>query len=91
MQDNRPKLIDEVTKIHSMYKETFNTPTGKKVIQDLEDKYYIDRSTSGRNENIDMFLRGMREGERTVVLYIRNMVSGKQLKKLGVKNETQPK
>ena len=84
MADNKNKLIELAKKIHVLYKDTFDTPNGKLVLEDLENKYYVNKSTSGKDEQIDMFLRGMREGERVVVLYIKNMLSDKQLKRLGV-------
>lgn len=86
MDNNRQKLIDLLTEKHAQYKEVFTSPSGLKVIKDLEDKYYINKSTSGKDEQIDMFTRGMREGERTVVLYIKNMISDEQLKQIGDKD-----
>lgn len=87
--DNRERLIEELTKKHIYYKETFDSINGLKVLEDLEEKYYINRSTTGKSENIDMFLRGVREGQRIVVLYLKNMISDKQLKQLGINDEKQ--
>ena len=87
--DNREKLIEELTKKHTYYSEMFSSPTGKKILAELEDKFYIHKSTTGKNEQIDTFLRGVREGQRTVVLFIKNMASDKQLKQLGITDKDQ--
>lgn len=86
MDSNRDKLIEEVAKRHSIYKETFSSATGKKVLEDLEDSYFINKSTIRDTDNVDPYRIAFLEGQRAVVLRIKNLISDKQLKQLGVKD-----
>lgn len=60
-------------KVREIYRHLFNTESGKIVIADLEAKY--DRSTVVRNEDgsIDVNDVLVREGERRVLLRIKNL------------------
>lgn len=62
-------------KLQAIYQQVFNTIAGKIVIADLEAKFYGTRSTVVRDkdEAIDPFDMAVREGERRVLLRIKNL------------------
>lgn len=86
--DNREKLIELITKKHVYYKETFSTPNGKLVLDDLENDCYLNRSTISDGSNVDPYQIAFREGQRSVILKIKNLMSDEQLKRLGVEDAT---
>ena len=81
MEDNTNKLIKMLEENHALFKETFSNEHGRKVLEQLENKYYINKSTTANDENLDMFIRGLREGQRTVILYILNMLDDSNIKR----------
>lgn len=52
------------------YYRLFNTEDGKRVLQDLENAHWMNRSTYSDNTN----LSNLREGERNVVLRIKALI-----------------
>lgn len=82
MDDNRAKLIELLKKKHVVYKETFGTPSGKKVLEELSKDCYMSRSTITDSSTVDPYLIAFREGQRSVVLKIINCMSDKQIKEI---------
>jgi hypothetical protein len=62
------------SKLGAIYRQLFNGPAGKTVIADLEAKYG-NRSTvvKDKEDAIDPFDMAVREGERRVLLRIKNL------------------
>lgn len=48
----------------------FTTDNGKRVLKNLEDKFYVNNTTFRYDENALAY----NEGQRTVILYIKNML-----------------
>lgn len=84
--DNREKLNELLKKKHAIYKDFFNTENGKEILKDLEEKYYINRSSMSMVSGVDSVSVACREAQRAVVLYLRNMGSGKQITREEVEN-----
>ena len=82
--DNKSKLIDMLKERHVYYKDTFSTPCGKKTLSDMEASCYTHRSTITDQSSVDPYLVAFREGQRSVVLKIKNYMDDEQLKKMGV-------
>lgn len=80
---NRDKLIEQVKQRHVSYKETFASETGKLVLKDLTDACYMTRSTITDGSTVDPYQIAFREGQRSIVLRITNLMSDAQLKNLG--------
>lgn len=80
MDDNRSKLIELFKKKHSAYKDFFETKNGQLIMKDLEETFYIHKSTINTENIIDPTIIASREGQRSVVLRIKNLASGRQLK-----------
>lgn len=86
MDTNRDKLIELYRKRHVAYKETFSSDNGKEVIKDLEEVCYVKRSTVSTTNVIDPYVLAFREGQRSIMLRIQNMMSEDQLKQIGVED-----
>lgn len=82
IKDNRQRLQEMIEQRHVFYKETFETPSGKKVLDDLEDSCYLHRSTITDQSSVDPHQIAFREGQRSVILKIKNFISDKQLKQI---------
>ena len=87
MDENRQKLIELLQKKHSVYKDFFDTVNGQEVLKDLDGKYYSEKSTVNTTNIIDPYVLAFREGQRTVLLYIKNMANDKQIKQLSPEQE----
>jgi hypothetical protein len=83
VDENREKLIKLLTERHIFYKETFDTESGQKVIEDLEKDYYVNNSLINTTNVIDPYVIAFREGQRSVILRINNLRSDKQIKAIG--------
>lgn len=64
------KQIEEIRLNKSRFVDVFNNPSGKYVIDLLENMYHFKGSTIDANHG----LMGFREGQRTVVMFIKDMV-----------------
>lgn len=73
-KDSKP---DEVTfeKLAAAYRQHFSTPIGEQIIEDLEAAFHINRTTFRAEEVLASNAMAVREGERSVVLYIKNMMA----------------
>ena len=69
-KDESIKVIEQM---HKDYKIVFGSEEGQRVLQDLKNRCFFNSSTfvSDRSETI------LREGQRSVVLYINNILQSK--------------
>lgn len=73
MPDQIPK---ELMQIIDLYKQTFNTDDGKKVLEDLRLRCFSKKSTFDKDANVTAF----NEGQRQVVLHIEGFINYKSVK-----------
>lgn len=73
MPDQIPK---ELMQIIDLYKQTFNTDDGKKVLEDLRLRCFSKKSTFDKDANVTAF----NEGQRQVVLHIEGFINFKSVK-----------
>lgn len=73
MPDQIPK---ELMQIIDLYKQTFNTDEGKKVLEDLRLRCFSKKSTFDKDANVTAF----NEGQRQVVLHIEGFINFKSVK-----------
>lgn len=73
MPDQIPK---ELMQIIDLYKQTFNTDEGKKVLEDLRLRCFSKKSTFDKDANVAAF----NEGQRQVVLHIEGFINYKSVK-----------
>ncbi len=73
MPDQIPK---ELMQIIDLYKQTFNTDEGKKVLEDLRLRCFSKKSTFDKDANVTAF----NEGQRQVVLHIEGFINYKSVK-----------
>ncbi len=73
MAEEIPK---EILQIIDLYKQTFNSDSGKKVLIDLRSRCYGNRSTFDKDANTAAF----NEGQRNVILHIENFLNFKSRK-----------
>jgi len=71
--DQIPK---ELMQIIDLYKQTFNTDEGKKVLEDLRLRCFSKKSTFDKDANVTAF----NEGQRQVVLHIEGFINYKSVK-----------
>jgi len=71
--DQIPK---ELMQIIDLYKQTFNTDEGKKVLEDLRLRCFSKKSTFDKDANVTAF----NEGQRQVVLHIEGFINFKSVK-----------
>ena len=74
MPDQIPK---ELMQIIDLYKQTFNTDEGKKVLEDLRLRCFSKKSTFDKDANVTAF----NEGQRQVVLHIEGFLNYKPIRK----------
>ena len=55
-----------------MYEITFDSDNGKKILEDLENRFHVHSSTMDDNNSNLAFL----EGQRSVILFIKKMLKG---------------
>lgn len=70
MEESKKQLA-ELSNLKQAYCDTFGTPAGKKVMADLENLCFIDRTTFDLNPGA--FARN--EGMRLVVVHLKNMIN----------------
>ena len=70
MAEEIPK---EILQIVDLYKQTFNSDSGKKVLMDLRSRCYANRSTFDKDASTTAF----NEGQRNVILHIDNFLNFK--------------
>ena len=66
-----PNDIQKIKELKQLYQNVFESVDGKKVLEHLENKLFIKRSTL----NSDSLRMAFNEGQRSVVLHIRNMMN----------------
>lgn len=66
----------ELLQIIDLYKQTFNTDEGKKVLEDLRLRCFSKKSTFDKDANVTAF----NEGQRQVVLHIEGFINYKSVK-----------
>ena len=66
----------ELLQIIDLYKQTFNTDDGKKVLEDLRLRCFSKKSTFDKDANVTAF----NEGQRQVVLHIEGFINYKSVK-----------
>tara|TARA_X000001382_G_scaffold114987_1_gene93537 strand:- start:993 stop:1217 length:225 start_codon:yes stop_codon:yes gene_type:complete len=71
--DQIPK---ELMQIIDLYKQTFNTDEGKKVLEDLRLRCFSKKSTFDKDANVTAF----NEGQRQVVMHIEGFINYKSVK-----------
>jgi len=62
----------EIKQLIEMYAITFQSDNGKKILEDLENRFHIHSSTMDDSNNNLAFL----EGQRSVILFIKKMLKG---------------
>ncbi len=69
----KDEAIKVIEQMHKDYKIVFGSEEGQRVLQDLKNRCFFNSSTfvSDRSETI------LREGQRSVVLYINNILQSK--------------
>jgi len=65
---------DTQLKLQDSYKKVFSGEDGQEVLKDLEDKFYIHKSTYSSGDT-EIELSG-KEGQRSTVLYIKDWLRG---------------
>ncbi len=73
MPDQIPK---ELMQIIDLYKQTFNTDEGKKVLEDLRLRCFSKKTTFDKDANVTAF----NEGQRQVVMHIEGFINYKSVK-----------
>ena len=61
-----------------LYKNLFSTDDGKKVLEDLEKRFYFQNSTYIPNSDETIY----KEGQRSVVVFIKNQLNQTNIKEL---------
>ncbi len=64
----------EIKQLLETYEITFATDNGKRVLEDLENRFHIHSSTMDNDNNNLAFL----EGQRSVILFIKKMLKGEK-------------
>ena len=89
MDENRAKLIEKFKEKHAAYKDFLDTKSWQFVLEDLENEYHVNRSSIRSMSSIDPIVVACAEAQRMVVLRIRNLANGDQLKNLEPENKQQ--
>ena len=66
----------ELLQIIDLYKQTFNTDEGKKVLEDLRLRCFSKKTTFDKDANVTAF----NEGQRQVVMHIEGFINYKSVK-----------
>jgi len=66
----------ELLNVIDLYKQTFNTDSGKKVLEDLKLRCFSKKTTFDKDTNVSAF----NEGQRQVVLHIESFINFKNKK-----------
>ena len=66
--------MDEIKKLKQKYLQVFTQGTGEELLEDLELRFHIHNTTMDNDSNNLAFL----EGQRSVVLFIKNMLKGEK-------------
>lgn len=64
--------MDEIKKIKEKYNQVFTQGTGEDVLKDLEIRFHVHNTTMDNDINNLAYL----EGQRSVILFIKNMLKG---------------
>jgi hypothetical protein len=64
-------IINVIESLHQDYKITFDSPSGQRVLKDLERLCYINDSTISNIDKFDINSLALKEGMRRVVLRIK--------------------
>ena len=64
----------EIKQLLETYEITFATDNGKRVLEDLENRFHIHSSTMDNDNNNLAFL----EGQRSVILFIKKILKGEK-------------
>ncbi len=85
-EELQEKQMAEIEQMKKDYLAAFSTEAGKRVLTNLENICYINKTTFTKGDDLAMALH---EGMRFVVVHIKNMMNMniEQLKKLVVKGE----
>tara|TARA_Y100001973_G_C5177328_1_gene322771 strand:+ start:51 stop:284 length:234 start_codon:yes stop_codon:yes gene_type:complete len=66
------EIPKEIKQLMEFYQITFESDNGKKVLEDLENRFHIHSSTmDDTNNNL-----AYREGQRSVILFIKKILKG---------------
>tara|TARA_Y100001951_G_C11197869_1_gene215369 strand:+ start:406 stop:639 length:234 start_codon:yes stop_codon:yes gene_type:complete len=66
------EIPKEIKELMEFYQITFESDNGKKVLEDLENRFHIHSSTmDDTNNNL-----AYREGQRSVILFIKKILKG---------------
>jgi hypothetical protein len=86
LKDGYKKQIEYIKKKHAKYVKVFGNDDAQELLDELADEYYINRSTVIPSGTIDPYVSAVREGQRSVILKLRNMSNkeliSKQLKQM---------
>lgn len=66
--------MDEIKKLREKYRQVFTQGTGEELLEDLELRFHIHNTTMDKEQHNLAFL----EGQRSVVLFIKNMIKGEK-------------
>jgi|TARA_B100000989_G_C19523174_1_gene465339 hypothetical protein len=64
--------MDEIKKLKENYRQVFTQGTGEEILKDLEYRFHIHNTTMDNDINNLAYL----EGQRSVILFIKNMLKG---------------
>ena len=66
------EIPKEIKQLMEFYQITFESDNGKRVLEDLENRFHIHSSTMDDNNNNIAY----REGQRSVILFIKKILKG---------------
>jgi len=69
-ENNADVMIQQIKERKQLYQDVFESPNGKKVLEDLSRHAFINKTTLNENSNRMAFSEGM----RSLVLHIQNMM-----------------
>ena len=64
--------MEEIKKLREKYLQVFTQGTGEEILKDLEYRFHIHNTTMDNDINNLAYL----EGQRSVILFIKNMLKG---------------
>lgn len=67
----KPSQLDEMKRLKGIYSRVFDSDDGKELLKDLEDRNFLDRTTF----DSDPYITAFHEGQRAVLVYIKNVIS----------------
>lgn len=71
VNDDAKKLMQEITERKQLYQNVFESPDGKKVLEDLSRQAFGKKTTFNENANKMAF----NEGQRSIVLHINSIMT----------------